>query len=89
MDQLHKVGEAVCNLGTKVALELDVLVELGGEVGRRPFCISGAGEGNLHHVEVTNGPRHGKVHGVEISNEVLQILDGYAPLDIGYLQKRD
>ena len=89
MDQLRKVGGAVYHIGTQVAPELDVLVELDGEVGRRPFYSSGTGEGDLHFIEVHNGPRHGKVHGTELSDKALQLLDGYTPLDIGYLQKRD
>ena len=72
---------------TQVAPELDVLVELDREVGRRPFSSSGAGGRNLHCVEVPDGPRHVKVHGVEISYEELQLLDGYVPLSIRYHQK--
>ena len=89
MDQLCKVGGAVINLGAQVAPELDVLVELGREVGRRTFCSSGTGEGNLHRVEVPDGTRHDKVHVEEITDEALQILDGYKPLAIRYLQKGD
>ena len=37
MNQLHKVGGAVYHIGAQVALELDVLVESGGEIGRRKF----------------------------------------------------
>ena len=64
-------------------------MESGREVGRWPFCCLGAGEGNLHHVEVADGPRHGEVHGVELGDEALQLIDRYTPLDIGYLQKGD
>ena len=62
-------------------------MKLGGEVGRRLFCSSGAGEGNLHYVEAPNGPRHGKVHLSDLAYEALQLLDGYTPLAIGYPQK--
>ena len=89
MDQILKVGGAVYHLSTQVALELDVLVELGIEVGRQPFCRSGGGEGDLHCAEVPDGPRHGKVHGVELYDEALHILGGYMPLAIRYLQKGD
>ena len=75
MDQLHKIGGAVCHLDTQVALELDGLVESGKEVGRRPFCSLGASEGNLHRLEVPDGPRHNKVHEAELADEVLQLLD--------------
>ena len=44
-------------------------------------------EGDPHIVEVPNGPRHSKVHGAELANELLHILNGYTPLAIGYLQK--
>ena len=63
MDQLLKVGGAVYHLSTHFALELEVLVELGIEVGCRTFCRFVAGEGDLHCAEVLDGPRHGKVHG--------------------------
>ena len=89
MDQLCKVGGEVVHLGAQVAPEIDVLVESGGEVDRRPFCSSGTGEGDLHRVEVSDGTRHGKVHREELSDEALQILDGYKPLDNMYLQKGD
>ena len=59
----------------------------GGEVGCQPFCSSGMVEGDLHIVEVPNGPRRSKVHGAELANELLHILNGYTPLAIGYLQK--
>ena len=47
------------------------------------------GEGNLHHIEVPNGPKHGKVHGAEITYEAIQILNVFTPLAIRYLQKGD
>ena len=89
MDQLCKVGGEVVHLGAQVAPEIDVLFKSGGEVGHRPFCSSGTGEGNLHRVEVPDGTRHDKVHVEEITDEALQILDGYKPLAIRYLQKGD
>ena len=79
----------VYHLGTQVVPELDVLVESDGEVGFCPFCISVAGEGGLRRVEMQDGPRHSKFHGVELFDEALQLLDGYAPLSIGYRQKGD
>ena len=89
VDQLHKVGGAVCHISTLVAPELDVLVKSVGDVGRCPFCSSGVGEGDLNHIEFFDVPRHGEVHGAELSDESLQILDIYGPLAIGYLQKGD
>ena len=62
-------------------------MESGGEVGSHPFGSSGVGEGDLHHVEVSNGPRNGKVHGLDIVYKELPIIDGYVPLAIGYIQK--
>ena len=64
-------------------------MESGGEIGHCPFLSLGVGEGNLHCVEVPDGPRHGEVHGAELADEALQILDGYVLLDICYLQKGD
>ena len=89
MDQIWKVGGSVFHLGAQVAPELDVLVESGGEVGHWPFCSLTASEGDLHHVEVPDDPRQGKVHGAELVNEALQILEGYTTLYIWYLQKGD
>ena len=83
------MGGAVYHLKNQVGPELDVLVELGRDVGPQSFCNSGANEVNLHRVEVTDGPRHGKLHRVEIADKALQLLNGYAPLDIGYLQRLD
>ena len=82
-----RASGAVCNLDTQAAPELDVWMELGGEVGRRPLCNSDAGEGDLHRVEVPDGPMYCELHGEELVNEALQLLDRHAPLAIGYLQK--
>ena len=56
------VGQSDCNFYPQALTELYVLVELGREVGRGIFGSSGAGEGNLHGVEVHYGPWHGQLH---------------------------
>ena len=64
-------------------------MELGGEVFCHPVFSSDVGEGDLYLVEVPDCPRHGEVHGADIDDDALQILDRNAPLAIGYPQKGD
>ena len=64
-------------------------MELGGEVVCHPVCSSDVVEGDLKRVEVPDFPRQGEVHGAELDDDALQILDRNAPLAIGYPQKGD
>ena len=75
VDKLDKVGRAGCHLDAHTPPEFNILVELGGEVGRDVLGSLGAGKGNLHGVEVPNGPRHGQVHRADLPDEALQIID--------------
>ena len=74
LDKLGKVGRAGCHLDTQALSEFDILVELGRDVGRGVLGSSGAGKGNLHGVEVTDGPRHGQVHRSDLPDEAFQLL---------------
>ena len=56
MDKLSKVGWAGCHIDTQDLPEFDTLAEPVREVGRGVLLSSGAGKGNLHSVEVIDGP---------------------------------
>ena len=75
MDKLGKVGRVGCHIDTQAPPELDILMETDGEVVCGVLGSSGAGKGDLHGIEFTNGPRHGQIHRAELANEALQILD--------------
>ena len=87
MDKLCELGWSGFHFDTQALPEFDVLVEPCGEVSRGVLGSLVPGKGDLHGVEVPDGPQYVQVDRSELSDEALHILDQYSLLCGEYLQK--